>query len=130
MGLPGKGERQPGSGRTKGTPNKATKILQDKCEELGVDPFTVLLLFAKGDYEALGYEKERVKTITEAGEPIYELTIAPELRQKSARDACEYIHPKRKAVEHVTNVPQEILDKLEALRNLSDDELKEIVESE
>jgi len=100
MGLPKKGTRQPGSGRQKGTPNKTTQELHDKCAELGVDPFHVLLLFAKGDYEALDYEKERVKMVTENGDEITELTISPELRQKSAKDACEYLHSKRKSTEH------------------------------
>lgn len=86
-------------GRQAGTPNKSTVELQERARALGVDPFEILCLFAKGDYEALGYEKERVKAISEFG-TVYELTISPELRQKSAKDACEYIHSKRKAIEH------------------------------
>jgi len=40
---------------------------------------------------------------TKDGSTFEELTISPELRQKSAKDACEYLFPKRKAIEHSIN---------------------------
>ena len=87
------------AGRQKGTPNKKTVELMELTEKLGCNPFEMLLLFAKGDHEALGLPEVTVVSVTESGEPIERLTISPELRQKSAKDACEYLFPKRKAVE-------------------------------
>lgn len=94
-----RGAKNPNAGRKKGTPNKDTRTLQEKAAALGCDPFEVLIYFAKGDWEALGYKNsERVVSTSENG-----VTTAPvisaELRQKSAKDACEYLYPKRKAVE-------------------------------
>ena len=92
---------QPGvkyGGRTKGAPNKDTQTLQEKAKELGCDPFEILIHFAKGDYEKLGYKEYTYKQFGE--NVVEELTIRPELRQKAARDACEYLYPKRKAIEH------------------------------
>ena len=92
--------KTPGSGRKPNTPNKATQTLIEKCAKLKCDPFEILLLFANGDWKALGYEEaQKIKGYTQDGSPIYEDRISEELRQKSARDACEYIHPKRKAME-------------------------------
>ena len=70
-------------GRQKGTPNKDSAPLEDKAKELGIDPFTVLLLFAGGQYQSLGYE-----------EPIDQAT-----RMKAASDACKYLYAQKKAVE-------------------------------
>lgn len=94
-----KGHKKVG-GRKKGTLSKAQQSLREKADELGIDPFEILLLFAQGDWEALGYTSaERVVNETEGGALIYEDTIPPQLRQKSAKDAAEYLYPKRKAVE-------------------------------
>lgn len=90
------------NGRAVGSKNKNRQALFDKAEELGVDPFEVLLLFAKGDFASLGYEERQFKTYG-SGEDSYtidELTISPELRAKCAEKACEYLHPKLKSVEH------------------------------
>jgi hypothetical protein len=87
-------------GREKGKPNRSTLELQEIARKHECDPFEILILFAKGDYKALGYEKERVVSVNfETGEEVKVLTITPELRQKSAKDACEYLHAKRKAIE-------------------------------
>ena len=86
-------------GRQKGTVNKNTQELLDLANKHNCNPFEVLIMFANGDYEGLGYEKERTVSISEWG-AVYELTITPELRAKCAEKACEYLHPKRKAVEH------------------------------
>jgi hypothetical protein len=95
-----KGKANPGAGRPKGAKNKNESPLAIKARELGVDPFEILLLFAKGDYEGLGYKSEsRVVGYTKAGEEILEEYCTPTLRQKSARDAAEYLYPKLKSVE-------------------------------
>lgn len=86
-------------GREKGTPNKSTTRLRELAEKHKCDPFEVLLMFAKGDYQGLGYEKERTVSVSEFGE-VRELTISPELRQKSAKDACKFLEPELKAIDH------------------------------
>ncbi len=72
-------------GRQKGTLNKQTRELHDISARLEVDPFEILLLFAKADHKALGYRRKQ--------------DITPSLRAQCASDACQYMHPKRKAIE-------------------------------
>lgn len=96
MSVPGKTNNP--NGRAVGSINKNRQALHDKAKELGVDPFEILLLFAKGDHERLGLKEYTYKTFGE--NTVEELTISPELRQKSAKDACEYLHAKLKSVEH------------------------------
>lgn len=93
-----KGHKRYG-GRKKGVANKDTLPLKEKAKQLGIDPFEILLLFAKGDWESLGYPsasfvKEGSTFVNE------ELYIKPEVRAKAAAEACQYIHPKLKAIEH------------------------------
>jgi hypothetical protein len=99
-----KGEsKTPGSGRKKGTPNKDKLPLQQKAEELGVDPFQILLLFAKGDVAALGIE-----------------VITADQRLRAASEACQYLYPKRKAIQ----VDQDTDPNSDRpLQHLSDEEL-------
>lgn len=95
------------NGRPKGVPNKRTSDLIDIANRLNCHPFEVLIHFANGDFKALGYpEKEKIVTKDSV---IEKYTIPPELRQRSAKDACEYLFPKRKAVEHTFN-PNEMSD--------------------
>lgn len=76
--------RFPTSGKKKGTKNKKTQSLIDKAEVLGVDPFEVLLLFAKNDWRSLGYH-----------EPL----IDPDTRVHAAKEACKYLYSQRKAID-------------------------------
>jgi hypothetical protein len=88
-------------GRQKGTPNRRILPLREKANELGVDPFEVLLRFAKGDWEGLGYHEEKeVVGYSQSGDAIEDYTITPETRMQAAKSACEYLYPKLKAVEH------------------------------
>jgi hypothetical protein len=86
-------------GRKKGTPNKKDSTLALKSKELGIDPFEILLLFAKGDWEALGYP---AATFVKEGSTFVneELYIKPETRARAAAEAAQYIYPKLKAIEH------------------------------
>ena len=86
-------------GRKKGTPNKDKKKLHEKAEELGVDPFEILLLIAKGDWKGLGYVSETVSRVTKEGIEIEIGRIELRDRLNAAKEACNYIHPKRKAIE-------------------------------
>ncbi len=116
------------AGRRPGTPNKRTTLMRDKAEELGVDPMEVVLLFAKGDWRALGYKEETfISSTSEFGNTI-EYTIPPVLRAKCAMDAIQYIAPKLKSIEHVKENPMDGLtgeQKLEmmkaAMKALEDD---------
>lgn len=93
-----KGQAKSG-GRKKGTPNKSSIPLQSLAEELKVNPFEILLRFASGDWKSLGYEEEKKISYTNAGIEFEEYMITPELRVTAAKAACEYLHPKRKAIE-------------------------------
>jgi len=70
-------------GRKKGSLNKKTIQALDIVKKHGIDPFEILILFAKGDYQALGLKKP----------------IPPEMRQKSATAALPYIYPQLKSTE-------------------------------
>lgn len=76
------------SGRKKGTPNKKTQELLTVCEEMGFDPFRELLKKAQ------------------------------EGSEKCLIEACSYLYPKRKAIEHSVD-PNPYMD-------MTLDELKEI----
>lgn len=97
--LGGKPKGLPKSGgRPKGVPNKDRSTVLEIAQSVGCDPFKILCQFAMGDFKGLGIEEFTTKI---GGEGAYEaFSISPELRQKSAKDACEYLYPKRKAVEH------------------------------
>jgi len=118
-----------GAGRKKGTLNRKTKELQDKCDELGVDPFEVLLLMTKGDWKALGYEsKTRLVSASEHGD-IYEDTIPPKLRADCAKEVCNYLLPKRKAVEHTGKLDLGLQAIVEDLATKTEEELKQLVKN-
>lgn len=85
-------------GRKPGTPNKDATLLAEKAKELKCDPFEILLHFANGDFEALGYEKHQDKS-TPTGEVFQVLTIDPDLRARCAQKACDFLYPKRKALD-------------------------------
>lgn len=73
-----KGEkRHPDAGRKAGTPNKRTIAvdLHAMCAEKGINPFQKLL-------EYLAFPCE------------------PELRLQAIKEACKYLYPQRKAIEH------------------------------
>ena len=103
-------------GRIKGSVNLKTEYLHHMAMELDIHPFKVLLQFAAGDWKSLGYKAETV--FKQYGESVNEeLTISPELRMSAAAKACEYLYPKRKAVEHtlseetVTHITRNVISK-------------------
>ena len=104
-----KGERTPGSGR-KPTKNvmvvPRSKLAAAKSEEMGVDPFEVLLLIAKGDFDAL-YPDTMDSKPGRAFVPL-------DTRMKAAAEAAKYVYPTLKSVEHTgqDGNPLEILMKL------------------
>lgn len=98
------------AGRKPGSLNKSTLAIKETAKRLGVDPFEVVLLFAKGDWKALGYDSEKqVVGYSESGEAIEEYIIQPQLRAKCAIDAVQYLAPKLKSIEHTQEKPEESL---------------------
>lgn len=95
---PSKKKKKTG-GRPKGSPNKKAVMLSERAKALGVDPFDILLYFAKGDWSKLGYESGTRLMSAGMGHTFEVETIPPDLRVSAAKDACQYIHPKRKALE-------------------------------
>lgn len=94
--------RPAGAGRKAGTPNKKTQALHDLAESLGVSPFEILLLVAKGDWKALGIPLIEIKKdgqLVETKNPVIDI----ETRVQAAKEACKYLHPQRKAVELSTD---------------------------
>lgn len=71
-----KGKPRPeGAGRKKGTPNRSSLSLEEKCAARGIDVFELLLE--------------------------YVIEECPrELRFKAIQELCSYLYPKRKAIEH------------------------------
>lgn len=86
-------------GRSKGTPNKKTFDAQKMAEDLGVDPLEILLHAASNNYQALGYESA-ITTKLVGENAITEDTIPISTRVQAAKEAAQYLYPKRKAIEH------------------------------
>lgn len=86
-------------GRPKGARSKINQLAHEKAEEMGVDPFKVLLMFAKGDWKALGYATETYISKTGKDGDTLSYHVEPNTRAKCASDACRYLHPTQKAVE-------------------------------
>lgn len=104
--------RPDGAGNPKGNKIKRSKEAEEVAERLGVNPFELLLLYAKGDFETLGLPQYTTVSVTKDGEPIDKLTIGAELRQKSAKDACDYLFPKLKSIEHTGQNGADLFSKL------------------
>jgi len=93
-----KGHKQ-GKGRPKGSKNKQIMLVEDMVTKLGVDPLEVLMLFAKGDWKALGYETGSTVAYTNAGIEYEKLTITADQRVAAAGQAVKYIYSQKKAME-------------------------------
>lgn len=64
---------------------KKNKTCEEIAKKIGIDPFSVLCLFAKGDWESLHLESPK--------------KITPSMRLDAAKDACKYLHSQKKALE-------------------------------
>lgn len=91
--------RKPGSGRKKGSRNKRGLELVEMAQELGVEPFEIMLLFAKGDWKALGYKQETYVTSDGPKGTSYKNYIEPETRLDAAAHCSKYLYPQLKSVE-------------------------------
>jgi hypothetical protein len=133
-------------GRTKGSLNKRTFQLKEHIKSLGCDPLDVLVLFAKGDWRALGYESATVTKVTAQGEVIQVERITTDNRIAAAKEAAQYIYAKLRSIEvsdpegnpvgfigNKEELEQEIAREIRELRQLSDrpaDEARESSEAE
>ncbi len=87
---------QPGnSGRPKGARNKRNLQLEIMAEKFP-DPFELLMLFATGDWKALGYDSDVYVMENPNGATKIGYTISPELRCAAAKEACQYLYAKKK----------------------------------
>ncbi len=69
-------------GRQKG--QSKHKVAEETAKRLGIDPFEVLCLFAKGDWMELRINKDDIR---------------PRDRLEAAKEACKYIYAQKRAVE-------------------------------
>ena len=98
-------------GRPHGAYNKHRMDAQAKAEELGIDPFEILLLFAANKWQALGYESPSKTMHTAEGNEYDVPVISPELRVNAAKDATNYILAKKKSLEfEIKELPDEVFD--------------------
>lgn len=65
-------------GRQKGTPNRQTRTIEEKCAAAGIDPFEVLIQLCKDPDKGF--------------------------QMHAAKELCQYLAPKRKAIE-TTQIP-------------------------
>ena len=72
-------------GRKSGTPNKKTIAVQEQMERLGFDPIESMIEISKQAMSDKNYV----------------------LAGQMAKELAQYIYPKRKAVEHITDEPAE-----------------------
>lgn len=109
-----------GKGRPVGSVNKRTLEVEQLCEKHDCNPLEILLMFAKGDWEGLGYDASVYISESDDGTSTkLGYVISPELRVQAAKEACQYLMPKKKSIEQVKPnmldgmTPQE---KLEAMK--------------
>lgn len=124
-----KGHKRYG-GRAKGTPNAGTLPLEAKAKELGIDPFEVLLHFAKGDWRALGYAQEQAPSSYSEHGTVYKYTIDPAVRSKAAQEACHYLYSKRQAISVDVNEDPEMIEAVKSFAVLSKEELLAVIAQE
>lgn len=105
-------------GKPVGAISKRTREVAELAESLDCNPIEILLRFAKGDWEGLGYSKGTKSIYTEAG-IIEEDLISPGERIQAAKEVAQYIYSKKKSIEHVQHNPLEGMtpeQKLEAMK--------------
>ncbi len=98
-----KGHKRYG-GRGKGTLNKATTALEAICIEEGIDPFRGLCKLAK------------------CGDPLLSFSAIKEL--------CQYLYPKRKALEVTADIDPEWIEMIKSIESLTKEEKLKLLAEE
>jgi hypothetical protein len=86
-------------GRPKGSKNKHTFNAEELAQKFQCEPLEILLLFAMGDWKALGYDSSVEVAESDKGATFIKHTISPELRASCAEKACKYLYSQRQAVQ-------------------------------
>lgn len=95
----------------KGSPNKDTVDAQMLSKALGIDPFEILLHFAAGNWNRLGYKAATVTVHTSEDSSYEKDVISPELRVGAAKEAANYLLPKRKSLDFdIKELPDQAFD--------------------
>lgn len=102
-------------GRRKGSLNKDSIPAEQLASELGVDPFEVLLRFAKGDWEGLGL---RIHDIT------------PSMRKDAASDATQYLRAKRTSSKVDVGLDSGMIEMAAVFAQMPKEELLRFIASE
>jgi hypothetical protein len=92
MPRPTKGQRTPGAGRKKGTPNKKTVELMQVLEKHNFDPGEELIYCYRQAKQIFEFRKKRSNL---AG-----ALTALDRMSEIAEDIAQFIYPKKKAIEH------------------------------
>lgn len=90
-------------GRKPGSKNKRLSVLE-VCQSIGLDPFLELAKLASNPEEPR--------------------------RMDALKELCQYIEPKKKAIELNANINQRLLEEAESIMDLPEAELLKIVEEE
>lgn len=85
-------------GRTKGSKNRRTLMVEDIAAKFDIDPFEVLMMIAAGDWAALGYEAKTKTSFTQAGIEIEEDNVPLACRVQAAKEAAKYLYAQKQSV--------------------------------
>lgn len=117
-------------GRRPGSLNKTNQSLLDKAKAYGCDPFDVLLKFAAGDWEGLGYDNECYQAEKPDGSIKLGYTITPDMRLRASSEASKYLYPQRKAIELSGNITTEMAEAAEEVKKMSKEDKIKLLEEE
>lgn len=112
-------------GRGKGTPNKRTLMVNEVMQRVKVDPLEILAMFAAGDWKGLGYGNEMYFVEKPDGAVKMGYVIPPELRLSAAKEAAQYVYPKKKEEIKTEEEPFEV-SSIEDRKKLLEEAKKEI----
>ena len=71
-------------GKRPGTKGRSRVLVEQTAKRLGIDPFEILCLAAKGDFKSLGTTKK---------------SLTLDIRISCAKEACAYLNAKLRSVE-------------------------------
>lgn len=95
-------------GRPKGTKNERTILVEHLASQFKLDPFQILLMFANGDWQGLGYDSEVYVMENASGATKIGYTISPEMRLVAAKEAAQYLYSKKKSEIELPEVEEPI----------------------